>query len=147
MATLETSTFAAVGTLIERIDCHTAHFATKWLTPDTAVIAAHGDLDAANTQDFIDYAMRNAVHLNSLVLDLSGVTFFGTAGFSALHTLNVRCAGESVEWALVASAPVSRLLQICDPDATLPVCPSVETALASVQGQPRRLLKLVAEPS
>ena len=37
------------------------------------------------------------------MLDLTGVDFFGTAGISALHTLNVRCAGEKIGWALVPS--------------------------------------------
>ena len=52
---------------------------------------------------------------NDLALDLTGVDFFGTAGFSALHTLNVRCAGAGVEWVLVPSNAVSRLMRICDP--------------------------------
>ena len=67
-----------------------------------SVITAHGELDAANAQEFVDYALRHAARINRLVLDLSGVEFFGTSGFSALHTLNVRCAGESIEWALGA---------------------------------------------
>ena len=51
-----------------------------------AVITAHGELDAANAQEFVDYALRHAAHIDRLVLDLTGVEFFGTAGFSALHT-------------------------------------------------------------
>ncbi|MCT7660865.1 STAS domain-containing protein [Mycobacterium deserti] len=145
MSTLSTSRPAPAGSLIERTDCHTAYFATRWLKPDTAVITAHGDLDAANSQQFVDYALRHAAQMKCLVLDLTGITFFGTAGFSALHTLNVRCAGETIQWALVPDGAVSRLLKICDPDSTLPICPSVESALATVQGEPQRLLKLVAE--
>jgi anti-anti-sigma regulatory factor len=79
------------------------------------------------------------------VLDLTGVDFFGTAGFSALHTLNVRCAGEKIEWALAPSRAVTRLLRICDPDSALPICDSVEAALSAVQGEPRRLLQLVSK--
>ena len=59
-----------------------------------AVITAHGELDAANAQAFVDYALRHAAQTDYLVLDLTGVDFFGTAGFSALHTVNVRCAAE-----------------------------------------------------
>jgi anti-anti-sigma factor len=112
-----------------------------------AVITAHGDLDAANAQDFVEYAMRHAAHMSGLVLDLTGIGFFGTAGFSALHTLNVDCAGQHIEWALVPSVAVMRLLRICDPDSTLPVCTGVDTALARVQGAPQPLLKLVAKSS
>ncbi len=77
-------------------------------------------------QEFVDYALRHADHINRLVLDLSGVEFFGTAGFSAMHTLNVRCAGESIEWASVPSAAVIRLLRVCDPDSTLPFFDGVD---------------------
>jgi anti-anti-sigma factor len=133
----------SAGSLIEPIDCHAAHFATRWLKPNMAVITAHGELDAANAQEFVDYAMRHASLMSGLVLDLSGTDFFGTAGFSALHALNVRSAGENIEWAMVPSEAVTRLLRICDPDSTLPICTSVETALSSVQGEPRRLLQLV----
>jgi anti-anti-sigma factor len=129
--------------LIEPTDCHTAHFATRWLQPALAVITAHGEVDAANAQEFVDYSLRHAPHMDRVVLDLTGVDFFGTAGFSALHTLNVRCAAEKIEWALTPSAAVARLLRICDPDSALPICDTVDAALAAVQGEPRRLLQLV----
>ncbi|KUI45250.1 anti-anti-sigma factor [Mycobacterium sp. IS-1590] len=128
--------------VVETRDCHTAYFATRRPRPDTAIVAAHGEIDAANSRAFVDYAMRDAAQLERLVIDLSGVEFFGTAGFSALHTLNVRTAGEKIEWAMVPSASVSRLLRICDPDAALPVCDSLESALSSA-GEVKPLLKLV----
>lgn len=134
---------ASPGGLIEPTICHTAHFATRWLQPSMAVITAHGDVDAANAQEFVDYALRHAPHIDRLVLDLSGVDFFGTAGFSALHTLNVRCVAEKIEWALAPSLAVTRLLRICDPDSALPICHSVDAALGAVQGEPHRLLQLV----
>jgi anti-anti-sigma factor len=131
--------------VVNRVDCHAAHFATRWLQPSLAVVTAHGELDAANAQEFADYALRDAPRTDHLVLDLSGVDFFGTAGFSALHTVNVRCAGEKVQWALVPSSAVTRLLRICDPDSTLPICRSVDVALSVVQGEPPRLLQLVSK--
>ena len=136
---------ATPESLIEPADCHTAHFATRWLQRSMAVITAHGELDAANAQEFVDYALRHAAHIDRLVLDLTGVDFFGTAGFSALHSVNVRCAGEKIEWALAPSSVVTRLLRICDPDSALPICNSVDTALSAVQGEPRRLLQLVSK--
>jgi anti-anti-sigma factor len=131
------------ASLIEPTDCNGAHFATRWLQPSMAVIAAHGELDAANAQEFVDYALRHSPLIDRLVLDLTGVDFFGTAGFSALHTLNVRCAAEKIEWAMAPSPAVTRLMRICDPDSALPISESVDTALAAVQGEPRRLLQLV----
>ena len=147
---MSTSSYADSATpefLVEPTDCHTAHFATRWLQPETAVITAHGELDAANAQEFVDYALRHAPRTDRLVLDLTGVEFFGTAGFSALHSVNVRCAAENIEWAMAPSSAVTRLLRICDPDSALPICDSVDTALSAVQGEPRRLLQLVSKPS
>jgi anti-anti-sigma factor len=131
--------------LIERAESHMAHFATRWLQPNTAVITAHGEIDAANAQDFVDYALRHGDRTDRLVVDMSGVDFFGTSGFSALHTLNVRCAGEAITWASVPSASVTRLLRICDPDSTLPFYSGIDTALSAVQGEPPRLLQLVPQ--
>jgi anti-anti-sigma factor len=127
--------------------CHTADFTTRWLHPSVVIVSAHGELDAANAQGFVTHALRHAEAVKRLVLDLEGVDFFGTAGFSALHTLNVRCAADGAEWAMVPSKAVSRLLQICDPDAALPVAPNVEAALAIIHGQTRPLLQLVPETS
>jgi anti-anti-sigma factor len=127
--------------------CHTAHFATRWLHTSTAIVTAHGEIDAANVIDFVDYALRSADRMTKLVIDLTGVEFFGSVGFSALQTLNVRCADAGITLGIATSKAVNRLLRICDPDMALPVSPGVETALSAVTGEPRRLLKLVAEPS
>jgi anti-anti-sigma factor len=129
----------------KRTECRTAHFATRWLRPATAVVTAHGELDAANVPQFVDYALRHLAHTKGLVLDLTGVDFFGTEGFSALHTVNVQCAGEAVSLTMVPSPAVSRLLRICDPDCALPMHATVDAALSAVQGEPRRLLQLVAK--
>ncbi|WP_197374203.1 STAS domain-containing protein [Mycolicibacterium baixiangningiae] len=125
--------------------CHTARFAAATPQPSTTVVTAHGELDAANAQHLADFALQQAER--ALVLDLSGVAFFGTAGFSALHTLNVRCASANIGWVLVPSAAVSRLLRICDPDATLPWSDTVQSALSALPGEARPLLQLVAKPS
>jgi anti-anti-sigma factor len=129
------------------ITCHTAHFATRWLAPSTAIVTAHGEIDAVNAFDFVDYALQQVDRMENLVVDLTGIKFFGSTGFSALHVLNVRCAADGIVWAMAPSKEVSRLLRICDPDATLPVSHSVDTALGAVTGEPPRLLQLVSQPS
>ena len=143
MSTISHSPPTLVTTLLEPTDCHTAHFETRSPQSDTSVAAAYGEIDAANAQEFVDYALRHADVIKHLVIDLSGVDFFGTAGFSALHTLNVRAASEGVEWALVPSTSVTRLLRLCDPDAALPICADVNAAVSAVQGRPKPLLQLV----
>jgi anti-anti-sigma factor len=124
-----------------------AEFTTRWLPPNTEVITARGEIDAANSQDLVDYALRDGDRIKHLVLDMSGIEFFGTSGFSALHALNIRCAEKSIQWASVPSDAVARLLKICDPDSTLPIYGGVDSALSAVSGESRPLLQLVPEPS
>jgi anti-anti-sigma factor len=120
-----------------------ARFATHWPAADSAVIRVDGEVDAANAAKLGDFTLQVALLGQYLVLDLSGVTFFGTEGFSTLHTMNVRCAKAGVRWSMVPSAAVSRVLRICDPGGGLPAAITVDAALAANQGEPRRLLHLV----
>lgn len=131
---------------IDRRDSQAASFVTRWLQPSVAVIVAHGELDACNAQELVEYALRDADRIERLALDLTGIEFFGTAGFSALHTLNVRCAGAGVQWVMVPSLAVTRLLRICDPDSALPIANTMSAALTRLQADQRRLLQLVTEP-
>lgn len=123
------------------------HFTTQWSNDNVGIITVHGELDASNSAAFAAHVDECAAAGTHLVLDLSPLQFFGTAGFSALHTINVRCANASARWAMVTGEAVSRLLRVCDPDHTLPVANSITEAVESLDGEPRRLLELVAEPS
>lgn len=130
----------------ERTAPEIAIFATRWLQPSTAVIAVHGEIDAANAGEFIDYVRLHIPHTDQLVLDLSAVEFFATAGFSAVHTVSVTAAAQDVDWMLVPSRAVNRLLRICDPDSALPICEDVDVALTRLQPSPsNNLLQLVAK--
>jgi anti-anti-sigma factor len=123
---------------------HSARF-SAYSDSSGVVIAADGELDASNASELADYVERCVTETASVVVDLSGLKFFGTAGFSALHLINVRCAGTNQRWALVPSNAVSRLLQICDPDSTLPLVGSV-SAFHEGEGKhpdPNRLFQLV----
>jgi anti-anti-sigma factor len=137
---------ASPNTVADRTDCHVVHFATRTLPPATAVVTAHGELDASNAQEFIAYALKHTAGMKRLVVDLTGVSFFGTAAFSAVHTLNVRCAGDGITWALVPSTAVTRLLRICDPDSALMIYDSIDVALSAVTGEHRPLLQLISQP-
>jgi anti-anti-sigma factor len=129
---------------LEPWENHSARFSAQWGS-SSVIITAHGELDASNANELADYVQRCAAHADSVIVNLSGLDFFGTAGFSALHTINVRCAGADVRWAVVPSKAVSRLLRICDPDHALPVAKSVPNVLDEDEG-PRRLFQLVPQP-
>ena len=100
-----------------------------------AIVSAYGDIDATNASALTDYALVNAVSCRGLILDLSGLEFFGTEGFSALHRVSVRCARAEIGWMVVPGAAVSRLLRICDPHGSLPAVDTVGAALANLQDQ------------
>ena len=120
---------------------HSARFSARW-EEDRVVITADGELDASNATQFADYFDLCITDSTPLVVDLSGLEFFGTAGFSALHLINVRCAGARLRWAVVPSKAVSRLLRICDPDRALPVIASVRE-MPDADGPGDRLFQLV----
>ena len=92
----------------------------EWLNSTVVRISASGEIDASNAAEMLDYVLRRGANCRSLILDLSDVTFFATAGFSALRTLDVRCSRASVSWTLVDGPAVSRVLSICDPERALP---------------------------
>jgi|ERR1700761_4443305 anti-anti-sigma factor len=129
---------------LEPWENHTARFTAEWGS-SSVVITAHGELDASNAVQLADYVQRCAAHSESVIVNLSGLEFFGTAGFSALHTINVRCAAADVRWTVVPSRAVSRLLRICDPDKTLPLVESVPNGIDENEA-PRRLFQLVPQP-
>ena len=123
---------------------HSARFTAEW-TPSRVVITAHGELDASNASQLADYVESCIAHSASVIVDLSSLEFFGTAGFSALHLINVRCAAANLRWAVLPGKAVLRLLRICDPDNTLPLVQSVD-ATPDADAQSSRLFQLVAKP-
>ncbi|AKS35442.1 STAS domain-containing protein [Mycolicibacterium goodii] len=120
-----------------------AQFTTQHLSSSTVVVTVHGDLDAANAARFTEYALKSMPQNARLIFDLTDVAFFGAACFATLHTLNVRCAAAGVEWVVVPSKAVARVLRICDPDAGLTTAPDVPSALSRRSDQ--RPLQLVTE--
>jgi anti-anti-sigma factor len=118
--------------LDEREEHHRARFgAFHHLQSATTLVTVEGEVDATNGRSLAVYVERQLAGSARLTLDLTQVDFFGTAGFAALHNINVICCRYGVEWMLMVQPQVRRLLEICDPGGTLPVVPStVENAHA-----------------
>lgn len=119
--------------------------------PTGTLITVDGELDAANADELAAYVQHSVVRSRRVILDLRGLSFVGTAGFSALHRINVVCSAAQVSWAMAPSPAVDRLLRVCDPDGTLPVTTKQDEPLLapprSDEGQNRRpLLQLVPQP-
>ncbi|OBH26211.1 sulfate transporter [Mycobacterium sp. E342] len=126
-----------------------AQFTARW-GPSGTLITVDGELDAANADQLAAYVRQSTGRSRRVILDLRGLKFIGTAGFSALHRINVVCSGAQVDWAMAPSQAVTRLLRICDPDGTLPVTtPMAEPLLEPLRAEgeePLSLLQLVAQP-
>jgi anti-anti-sigma factor len=96
-------------------------FSTEWLSSSVVRICVAGDVDATNAGRLADYVFHRAANCIRLILDMKEVSFFGTAGFMTLRTIDVRCVRAHVTWSLVPSSAVSRVLDICDPRHTMPI--------------------------
>jgi anti-anti-sigma factor len=113
----------------------------------TTVVAATGEVDASNIDRVSEY-LRTALTVNHpLVVDLRELTFFGAQGIPALFSLGEHCAKAGVDWVIVVSHPVLRLLRIGDKDHRLPTVSSMPEAMKRLTGvtPARRLLQLVAQ--
>jgi anti-anti-sigma factor len=113
-------------------DVHAAEFLADPRASPVSVIRACGDIDVTNAAAMTEYALAHAMRCCGVVLDLRGLEFFGTEGFTALHRLSVECAHAGKGWAFVPGGVVSRLLRICDPQGTLPAADSLRAAVAAV---------------
>ena len=134
---------AAPPAKAEAWESHTIRCAVSW-GRSGAVIEVRGELDASNAGEFADFVARCAARCQWLVVDLDDLEFIGTAGFTALQSINARCVNTRVYWAVVPGAAVSRLLPVCDPGNALPVNDSVPAALAAVRDG-RELLRLFTD--
>jgi anti-anti-sigma factor len=114
---------------------HAVRFDARRTMSSVAIVSAHGEIDGTNASALTDYAIVNAVRCRALILDLSGLEFFGTEGFSALLRVSVGCAHAGTGWVVVPSAAVSRLLRICDSHGMLPAVDTVDAALANLLEQ------------
>lgn len=102
------------------------------LSATTVLLTAYGEIDAATAPRLGENIERNLPGYRQLVLDLSRLEFFGTAGYSVLHRVHKRCAYSGMDWVLVPGSEVERLLRVCDPDGSLPTTPNIVAAVAAL---------------
>jgi anti-anti-sigma factor len=107
-----------------------ATFSAQDLAAARVLIAVTGDVDATNSHALGRFVHRHTRVSKQLILDLTGVDFFGSQGFTALYYVSVQCARRDVDWMIVAGRTVRRILRICDPNAELPLVEDIAAALA-----------------
>jgi anti-anti-sigma factor len=113
------------GAIDRREQHHRAIFSACHLSDTTVLVTVRGEVDATNSRAMAGYVERQIAGTARFVLDLADIDFFGTAGFAALHNVNVICARYSVEWVLTVAPQLRRFLKVCDPDNLLPLEESV----------------------
>jgi anti-anti-sigma factor len=126
-------------TLDRREEHHRGIFSACHLSDATVLVTARGEVDATNGRSLAGYVERQIAGSTRLTLDLTAVEFFGTAGFAALHNINVTCARYGVSWVLVAGSQLRRFLRIFDPENLLPLEDSAVDHLDARPGD-RKLL-------
>jgi anti-anti-sigma factor len=110
--------------------CGRAIFDVRRPSSTRVAVAISGEIDAVNGRALGRYVKRHTGISRQLVLDLRAVDFFGTDGFTALYYISVHCARSDVDWMIIGSDPVRRLLSICDPEGELPLVDDLGSALA-----------------
>lgn len=110
------------------------------------VVTVEGSIDDANIERVTALARRFVLAEKPFVLDLSGVTSPSPQCVSLLYDIDESCYHADVEWSVVASEPVLRVLRASG--ASFPVTESVPDALhhfADSIDQRRRLLPLLTK--
>jgi anti-anti-sigma factor len=105
-----------------------ASYAAHLYFPALLIVTVEGEVDAANRRDLGRYIERQLRPTTQLLLDMRAVDFFGAQGFSALHFVSVCCNRFDVDWVVVGSRGVLRLLAILDPDHELPLTHDFDSA-------------------
>lgn len=117
--------------------CGRATFALRHPSTTRVAVAVMGDIDAVNARELGRYVERHTGLSRQLVLDLRAADFFGTHGFTTLYYISVHCVRSDVDWTIVGSPPVRRVLAICDPEGELPMVDDLSTALARLDRSAR----------
>lgn len=107
-----------------------AVFTAQELADGRVLVGVRGDVDATNHQTLGRFVARHTRVSKQLILDLTGVDFFGSQGFTALYYVSVQCARRDVDWMIAGGRSVLRILRICDPDADLPLAGDIAAAYA-----------------
>jgi anti-anti-sigma factor len=101
----------------------------------SSVTVAHvtGDVDLASADVFRQGLASSVASGESFVLDLDGVTYMGSLGFSVLVETHHEAERLNIRWAIVAgSSPINRPLRITGLEQVLPIYPSVPEALEAL---------------
>lgn len=93
------------------------------------VVTVSGAIDTKNIDRVSEYSKHFVLPDQPVVLDLSAVDWFTTAGISFLDRVDEACRTAGVEWALIVSPAVSGVLRSTDDEDLFSIVDSVHEAL------------------
>ncbi|GLY42786.1 anti-sigma-F factor antagonist RsfB [Amycolatopsis sp. NBRC 101858] len=100
--------------------------------PGLPVVTACGEIDNSSCDLVVRrWTAAMAGQPNRLIVDFGAVTFFGSAGVTALLRLQHLCTERSVKLAVVALRPVQRVLDIVGLDKTFATFGSLDEAVSA----------------
>lgn len=117
-------------------------FRARELSATTVLVAAVGEVDAANSDELLSYVHKLLGDYDQLVLDLSRLSFFATDGYSILQRIQARCSRLGIDWVLVPGPEVARVLRVCDPDEQFTTAGNIVSAVAALARGPHTHLQL-----
>ena len=102
-------------------------------SPSGATVTVSGDLDAFTVACFVD-PVRAAIEAEpaTLVLDLTPVTFFGSAGLRALLETHDLARARGVRMGVVCGRTVDKVLEITETRALVEVYSTLDAALGAL---------------
>ncbi|OBH40447.1 STAS domain-containing protein [Mycobacterium mantenii] len=104
-----------------QVRAHYRHLAT--------VVHIRGEIDDNNVDRISDHIARFTLGENPVVLDVADVDEFAEAGISLLYAFDADCRAAGVDWTLVTSSAVTRVLDDTGHDDSFPIMRSVHEAL------------------
>lgn len=110
------------------------------------VVSITGDVTDASVDALIERVRHYILTEKPVVLDLGDVRSFATDGIALFEAVDEMCDEAGVEWSLVASQPVTRVLRLCG--ALVPTTESVPAALhhfSDVMSERRQLLPILGK--
>jgi anti-anti-sigma regulatory factor len=124
-----------------RIGAQCRHLAT--------VVTVSGAIDTMNVDPVTECCKRFILPDKALVLDLAGVHCLAAQAISFPYRIDDDCRAAGLEWALITSQAVTRVLRVTDDPANFPIVESVHEALRyfadAASARRRQLLPLLTK--
>lgn len=110
-----------------------AQFTAQQISSGLVWVGVTGEIDIRNWGALRSFACRQFGSSPRLVLDLTEVEFFGSAGLAVFEGLDECAKQHDSRWALVCGMPVQRLLRVVDTDTPIQAHTSLESAMGALR--------------